>query len=152
MAYLFTASWSATLSRDMTAVGISRSTPRNRRGYRRLRALEPGNWFRSVQPAEYVTLYRGILDCLDPAEIRDQLLGLGPKPVMLCWESAEECQAGRVYCHRHLVARWLEQRLGIQVPELGHPNLDRFALLRNKGIGEPDFRTAGPRNKELARC
>jgi hypothetical protein len=32
-----------------------------------------------------------------------------------------------MWCHRHIVAQWLEDRLGIAVHEVGHPNLDRFA-------------------------
>ncbi len=40
----------------------------------------------------------------------------------------------RSSCHRHIVAQWLEDSLGIAVPEVGHPNLDRFACLRLQGI------------------
>ena len=34
--------------------------------------------------------------------------------ILLCWESLN------VRCHRRLVAEWLEEKLGIVVPELGH--------------------------------
>ena len=108
-------------------------------GYRRLRALEPGSWFRSVTPARYLQLYDEILSRLDPAEIYNRLIAFGEHPVLLCWESASDCQLGKTFCHRHLVAQWLEDRLGIEVLEIGHSNLDRFAFLRAYGIKSPDY-------------
>ncbi len=69
MQQILTASWRTKLPKGAVPVGISRGTPRRRGGYRRLRALEPGNWFRSAPPARYTELYRDILDRLDPAEI-----------------------------------------------------------------------------------
>jgi hypothetical protein len=144
MPEILTASWRAALPDWVTPIGISRSTPRSRRGYRRLRALEPGNWFRSVTPARYLELYRSILERLDPAEVHDQLIAFGDNAVMLCWESASDCNAGKTYCHRHLAAQWLEDRLGIKVCEVGHPNLDRFAHLRAQGIASPDYRKIEP--------
>jgi hypothetical protein len=74
MPKILTASWFTKLPTDAVPVGISRGTPRRRGGYRRLRALEPGTWFRTVPPARYIELYRDILDRLDPAEIYNQLL------------------------------------------------------------------------------
>lgn len=117
MPQIMTASWFAKLPADGTPVGISRGVPRREAGYRRLRDLEPGPWFKSVSPRKYLSLYRQILDCLDPRAIRDRLLGFGDLPVMLCWESASDCHHGTKWCHRHLVAQWLEDRLGIEVPE-----------------------------------
>jgi hypothetical protein len=135
-----TASWRTVLPHSASPVGISRGTPRPIAGYQRIRALEPGNWFRSVSPARYIELYGEILDRLDPREIYDRLMGYGDYPVLLCWESAAECHAGKAWCHRHLAAQWLEDRLDIQVQEVGHPNLDRFAFLRQQGIVAPNYR------------
>jgi hypothetical protein len=104
--------------------------------------LEPGNWFRSVSPRRFLALYSEILDRLEPAEIYDRLIALGDHPVMLCWESASDCHSGRAWCHRHLVAQWLEDRLGIEVPEVDHAKLDRFALLRKHAIPAPDYHAA----------
>jgi hypothetical protein len=137
-----TASWRAVLPDWAHPVAISRSTPRDVRGYHRLRALEPGAWFRSVAPARYLHLYGEILDRLDPAEIFNRLIAFGDRPVLLCWETATDCHSGKVFCHRHLVAKWLEHRLGIEVPEVGFPKLDRFAHLRKLGIPAPDYRTS----------
>lgn len=139
MPQIFTASWSAALPAGAIGVGISRSTPRGLTGYRRLRVLEPGSWFRTASPVKYLELYRNILAHLDPFEICDQLASLGSISVMLCWESALDCHTGKAWCHRHLVAQWLEDRVSIKVPEFGHPDLDRFALLRGVGIRAPDF-------------
>jgi hypothetical protein len=118
---------------------VCRGTPRRVGGYRRVRALEPGTWFRSVNPERYIELYGEILDRLDPAEIYDRLISFGDNPVMLCWENASDCHSGKTFCHRHLVAQWLEDRLAIEVPELGHPKLDRFAFLRAQGVPPPNF-------------
>jgi hypothetical protein len=57
-------------------VGISRGVPRGKTGYRRLRELEPGPWFKSVAPGRYLTLYHEILERLDAPAIRDRLLAL----------------------------------------------------------------------------
>lgn len=137
MPKILTASWRATLPEFATAVGVSRGTPRRVGGYRRLRALEPGNWFRSAPPGRYLELYREILDRLDPVEICERLIAFGDYPVLLCWESASDCHSGKAFCHRHLVAQWLEDRLGIEVEEVGHPELDRFGFLRAQGIKAP---------------
>ena len=129
MPKILTASWSTKLPAAAVPVGISRehaATPLV--DYRRLRALEPGIWFRTVPPARYIELYRDILERLDPAEIYDQLLSYGDCPVMLCWESASDCHSGSAWCHRHLAAQWFEDRLGIEVREVSYPNLDRFRL------------------------
>jgi hypothetical protein len=140
MPKILTASWSTKLPAAAVPVGISRGTPRRRCGYRRLRALEPGIWFRTVPPARYIELYRDILERLDPAEIYDQLLSYGDCPVMLCWESASDCHSGSAWCHRHLAAQWFEDRLGIEVREVSYPNLDRFAFLRKHGLPAPAYR------------
>jgi hypothetical protein len=139
MPTILTASWSARLPRGATAVGISRGTPRGRAGFRRLPALFPGPWFRSVAPETYLRRYAEILAGLDAVTLRDQLLAFGGMPVMLCFERAADVHAGLCFCHRHLVAQWLEDELGIAVAEVGHPRLDRFAHLGALGIAPPSF-------------
>jgi hypothetical protein len=140
MSTILTGSWSAQLPAGVTAVGISRGTPRRRSGFRRLPELFPGPWFGSVPPETYLRRYGQILAHLDPTTIHDRLLALGGTPVMLCFESAGDIQSGTRFCHRHLVAQWLEDRLGIEVPEVGYPNLDRFAFLRKNGIPTPRYK------------
>jgi uncharacterized protein (DUF488 family) len=144
MSTIFTASWSVQLPPDMTAVGISRGVPRNHSGSLRLRELEPGPWFKSVSAQDYVRRFSDILNALDPTEVRDRLFALANTPVLLCHEHASDIQAGRRYCHRHLVAEWLEERLGITVQELDHPLLERFGYLRALGIEPPSFQSSLP--------
>lgn len=139
MPQILTACWFAKLPPGATPVSVSRGVPRGKAGYHRLRELEPGPWFKAVSPDEYLVRYGKILDRLDPDAIRDNLLRYGNLPVMLCWENAHECHSGKVWCHRHLAAQWLEDRLGIEVQEVGFPNLDRFAYLRQFDIPTPRY-------------
>jgi hypothetical protein len=140
MPQIMTASWFAKLPSKATPVGISRGVPRGKGGYQRLRDLEPGPWFKSVTPERYLALYSEILAGLDPGKVHDRLFAFGDAPVMLCWEKAHDCESGKVWCHRHLAAQWLEDHLGIEVQEVGFSNLDRFAYLRSLGIPAPSYR------------
>lgn len=54
--------------------------------------------------------YAGILATLDPQKVFDDL---GEDAILLCWEKPG------TFCHRRIVAEWLEDRLKIQVDELG---------------------------------
>ncbi len=140
MPNIMTASWFADLPPKADLIGISRGVPRYQTGYRRLRDLEPGPWFKSVTPRRYLELYGEILAHLDPGDVYERIFRMGDLPVILCWEAACDCHGGRKWCHRHLVAQWLEDHLGIEVPEVGHPRLDRFAFLRALGIPAPNYR------------
>ena len=64
---------------------------------------------------EYTPLFEEILDKLSPAETLEQLekLSGGKDIVLLCYEKEGE------FCHRHLVADWLANSLGIEIKELG---------------------------------
>jgi len=130
MPQIMTASWFTALPRNAT----------RKKGYLRLRALEPGPWFKSASPRRYLTLYSEILSRLDPDEVCDRLLSFGDVPVLLCWERGHDCHVGSKWCHRHLAAQWLEDCLGIEVLEVGFPELDRFAYLENNGIPIPHYR------------
>ena len=58
---------------------------------------------------EYIVAYqRDVLDKLRPDEVYDQLFD----KTLLCYETSNS------FCHRHLVARWLENNLGVCVLEL----------------------------------
>ncbi len=126
---IWTASWHTPLPDDFVVIGISRSTPRDRRGFRRLRALEPGRWWNSVDEATYCRLYHDeVLGPLDATVIVRRIRHLaGHRPVALtCWERPGE------WCHRGQAANWLTVRTGIEVREWGydgfghdHPMLSR---------------------------
>ncbi len=57
--------------------------------------------------------YNKVLKPLDPAEIYNFL---GDNAVLLCFEKPTE------FCHRFLVASWLEMELGVEIDELGFEN------------------------------
>ena len=135
-----TGSWLNRLPSMVTSVGISRGIPRARTRSQRFRELEPGSWFRSVNAAEYLVQYREILEKLDARAVHDELCAFGNTVALLCWEKPLDCHTGRTWCHRHIVAQWFEDTLGIEVPEFDHPNLDRFAYFRKHGIEVPRFR------------
>lgn len=95
-------------------VSIARGTPRWFRGpcYE---ALAPEwEWLRFSRE-EYDRAFRRRLNQLDPRRVYEDL---GEQAVLLCW-----CKhnAG---CHRRLVAEWLEESLGIVIPEWGYPRSD----------------------------
>ena len=52
--------------------------------------------------------YETVLSQLEPKEVFDELDG----KVLLCYEESKE------FCHRHIVATWLELTLGVTVPEV----------------------------------
>lgn len=92
------------------SVAISRGIPKGYTGKRCILLAPPWNLVRESDPEIFTQIYEDtILSKLDPAEIYHQL---GEDAVLLCWERPG------VFCHRRLVARWLETALGIVVPEL----------------------------------
>jgi hypothetical protein len=72
-----------------------------------------------VPEAEYRKRYAKQLAALDSRETYDALVALAgdDEPVLLCWERKADLEAGRVFCHRRIVAEWLGTTLGVDVPE-----------------------------------
>ena len=62
-----------------------------------------------MDEASYRGAYQKILDGLDPQKVFEDL---GEDAILPCWEAPGK------FCRRHLVAAWLEEKLGVQVPEL----------------------------------
>ena len=57
--------------------------------------------------------YKQVLSKLDAKEVVKELEEqFGNNVILLCYEEVQE------FCHRHLVATWLEKELGIEVPEI----------------------------------
>jgi Active DUF488-N3 subclade len=117
-----TASWSTPLTDDYAAIGISRGPPRRRRGYRVYQPLAPGAWFKSVDANTFRARYMAQLGDLDARRVLEDLgrIAEGRIPVLLCFEKPPP---DPTWCHRGLVAAWLQDTLGIAVYELGHENL-----------------------------
>ena len=50
---------------------------------------------------------------LDAAKVYDDLKDC----VLVCFESPKDLASGKKFCHRRMVAGWIETELGIVVPE-----------------------------------
>jgi hypothetical protein len=89
-------------------VSIAWKTPEWFKG-RRYPVLAPKSNMLKMGEEEYRRKYQMILAPLDPGQVYAEL---GEEAILLCWEPP--CR----FCHRRLVAEWLEEHLGIEVPEL----------------------------------
>lgn len=75
--------------------------------------------------------YDKVLSKLDPLEVYNDL---GEDAVLLCFESIAKIEAGETFCHRHMVARWLECELlkqyntEVEIKELDESDLHNFKL------------------------
>jgi hypothetical protein len=73
---------------------------------------------KEIPQAEYTQrFYQETLSPLDPGQV---FLELGEEALLLCFEAPGE------FCHRRLVADWLEEALGIKIPERGFRELNGF--------------------------
>ena len=58
----------------------------------------------------YIENYnKEVLSVLDPKQVYEEL---GEDAIIICYEAPED------FCHRHLVAKWLEESLGIKIEEI----------------------------------
>lgn len=112
------------------AVAISLGVPRAWRGARCTVLAPPRPLIKIMDPETFIPLYRTqVLDKLDAQKIiRD--LG-GDNFVMLCWENPG------VFCHRRVVAVWLEKASGIRVEEFNPKLKSHQDWLREMGKGQP---------------
>lgn len=69
---------------------------------------------------DYVAQYKRILSALNAKKVVDQILFLtgGRDCALLCYEKPND------FCHRHLLAEWLQSELGIIVREFGIENIE----------------------------
>jgi hypothetical protein len=93
------------------AVAISLGVPRGWRGAR-CTVLAPSRpLIKIMDPGTFMPLYKAqVLDRLDPHKIIKDLGG--DNFIMCCWEDAG------VFCHRRVVAAWMQKHTGILVEEL----------------------------------
>jgi len=98
------------------SVSIALGTPKWYMG-RRCEKLFPKSWilenYKLTNDAEAYkkAYYEEVLSKLNAREIYEEL---GENAVLLCYEIPEE------FCHRHLVAEWLERELGIKITEFDY--------------------------------
>lgn len=101
-------------AKNPNAVSIAGKAPDWYTG-REYKELAPKYWFFAKYKQDHDEKFyteqfqKEVLDQLDPQQVFNDL---GENAVILCWEAAGK------FCHRRLVAKWLEEKLGIQVPEL----------------------------------
>ncbi len=104
-------------------ISIARWAPRAApAGFAVYRPLNPTAPMLKMDRAEYEPLYQAILARLDPRRVVEDLQRLADphQPVLLCWERPPFSET--VWCHRRMVAAWLERELGLVVPEVEpHP-------------------------------
>lgn len=99
---------------DVRGVSIAGRSPEYFQGLE-YKKLAPKYWFfrrykeDHDEEAYTAAYYEEVLDRIDPNEVYHEL---GEDAVLLCWEPPGK------FCHRRLVAQWLEENLGINVPEL----------------------------------
>ncbi|HIT61882.1 MAG TPA: hypothetical protein IAC38_00335 [Candidatus Caccovivens faecavium] len=70
--------------------------------------------------------YEQVLNNLNPQEVYNEL---GDNAVLLCYEKYADIEQGKTFCHRHMVAKWLEEKLGVEVKELENENKDNSQQL-----------------------
>ncbi len=104
-------------------ISIARWAPRGTpAGFRIYKPLAPRKDMMKMSIEQYRRIYVGeILAALDPQTVVDDLHRLAgeAEPVMLCWERQLDLASGKTFCHRRMVAEWLGETLGLDVPEIG---------------------------------
>ena len=43
---------------------------------------------------------------------------LGENAVLLCYEKWDDIKNNKTFCHRRIVAKWLEDNLGVKIQEI----------------------------------
>lgn len=96
-------------------ISIAGETPCDFKGKRVYKKLAPKRWFhdkykKDGNQAFYTKqYYTEVLDKLDAATVYKEL---GDDAILVCYEPPGE------FCHRHLVAKWFKDELGIDVKEV----------------------------------
>ena len=96
-------------SKDQNAVAISQGVPRWYKG-RRYMPLAPSRELIKIEDEQLFRLLynQQVLSKLDPQQV---FADLGSDAIILCWESPGK------FCHRRVVAEWLEKVLDIKIDE-----------------------------------
>jgi hypothetical protein len=97
----------ARCGRNPNAVGISQGVPKWFQGRIYKKVAPPWSIIRWPE-SRYTPAYMEILSKLDPQQVYE---ALDENSILLCYEKPGE------FCHRRLLAKWLEDSLGIEVPE-----------------------------------
>jgi len=107
-------SYFAKSAKNENAVSIALKSPDWFTG-RQYKKLAPNYWLLKKYKEDgdeefYIKHYqKEILDQLNPKQVYEEL---GENAILLCWEKSGK------FCHRHLVAKWLSEKLNIEIKEL----------------------------------
>jgi len=101
-------------------VGISQGRPRRKTNARFYKKLAPPIYLvkhyraKTITDEQYIDEYcRVVLSKLDPQNVLNEIITLfGDDATLLCFEDPGE------FCHRRIVADWIEKGTGVNVPEL----------------------------------
>lgn len=119
-------------NRDLRLVSIARSA-KYFHGERYPALFPTWNMIHITDEEEYEKAYHEqILSKLDPMKVWEDL----HDAVILCHESMDKIEKGETFCHRHIVARWLEEELwlrgiDVEIPELRDDKKDLKKILLN---------------------
>ena len=101
----------------LTPVGISGRSPDGYVGKTYKKLAPKYSWWRewhdkNLSEKWYTDkYYETVLNVLNPNDVAKQLQQMGTDVVLLCFESPEK------FCHRHLVAEWLNAKTNLNVRE-----------------------------------
>ncbi|OGO03987.1 MAG: hypothetical protein A2Y91_03395 [Chloroflexi bacterium RBG_13_54_8] len=96
--------------RNPKAVSIARGVPKLWHGKQCLKLAPSWGLISELNEGKYRRRYQEeVLDALNARAIIEEL---GSDIILLCWEAPGQ------FCHRRLVAEWIERETGIVVPEV----------------------------------
>lgn len=100
---------------EYAMIVISRYPPKWWNRGQSMMELAPTGAMLKMSTERYLVEFYRILANLKAEAIRKRIedLAHGKNAVLLCYEKPPD------FCHRHLVADWLEKKLGIDVQEIG---------------------------------
>ena len=76
----------------------------------------PADIIKIEDEALYTRLYyERVLNKLNPQEVYNEL---GENAVLLCYEKWDDIKNNKTFCHRRIVAKWLEDNLGVKIQEI----------------------------------
>ena len=98
-------------------VGISGKIPDGFTGLRYQKLAPKYDWWKRWRDEKLSDqwfkerYYETVLNQLDPFVVVQELQSFGENVVLLCYETPEK------FCHRHLVAEWLNNKVGTEIYE-----------------------------------
>lgn len=117
---IYTGYWAKTKEyeqKGLTPVGISGWTPNGYKGATYKKLAPKYSWWKewhdnNLSEEWYTTKYNEtVLATLNPTVVATEIQSFGKDVVLLCFETPEK------FCHRHIVAQWLNEKTGIKVQE-----------------------------------